>query len=210
MVLASLNTHKLQEFTELFRPYPEVEIVAPQQFLRNADKLSQVENHDTYLENAVAKARLCNQGCHHPSLADDSGLEVQALEGKPGVRSHRYATEGGSNLSSQAQGEANMAKLLNALKGKSEPERAARFVCTLALVVEGILVHATGILEGTILTEKRGSQGFGYDPLFVPKGSTKTLAEMTENEKNAISHRGQAVHSLMSQIKAHGIVLVKP
>ena len=81
---------------------------------------------------------------------------------------------------------------------------------TLALLVEGILVHATGTLEGTIAEGPRGSNGFGYDPVFIPKGSQKTLAEMSENEKNSISHRARAVQELVTQLKARGIVLAKP
>src|SRR4051812_34700616 len=92
IVLASLNRNKFEEMQALLDGYPQVELAQASDFIRNADKLAFVERHDTYFENAIAKARLANAGCHYPCLADDSGLEVEALNGKPGVRSHRYAT----------------------------------------------------------------------------------------------------------------------
>jgi XTP/dITP diphosphohydrolase len=204
VLLATQNRGKYQEFRSLFTAYPEVELVMATDVLRNTQGLGFVERHDTYLANAVAKARLVNQGAHYPSLADDSGLEVMALEGKPGVRSHRFA----SPRPDVSQDEANNQFLLKELTGKSS--REARFVCTLALLIEGILIHATGTLEGTIADSPRGTYGFGYDPLFIPKGATRTLAEMTESEKNAVSHRAKALHALMEQVKTHGLVFAKP
>ena len=204
LVLASQNRHKLEEFQVLFKGYPEITVVPVEAFIRNANGLGRVEKHDHYLENAIAKARLINQGCHYPALADDSGLEVRALEGKPGVRSHRYAPLNPK----KSQDQANLDLLLEEMKGKED--RAAHFVCTLALVVEGILIHATGTLEGTIAEAPRGKQGFGYDPIFIPAGKSQTLAEMTATEKNDLSHRARAVHALMAQVKSHGIVFAKP
>src|SRR4051812_38179242 len=92
LVLATLNRDKYEEFKTLFSAYPDLELVMADQYLRNPEKLALVETYDTYLENALAKARLANQGSHYPTLADDSGLEVEALGGKPGARSHRYAS----------------------------------------------------------------------------------------------------------------------
>lgn len=204
IVLATLNEDKFDEFKALFSAYPEIELLKATRILRNPERLSHAERHDTYLENSMAKARLAHMGCHYPCLADDSGLEVQALEGKPGVRSHRYATP----KAGKSQDDANNELLLSELK--SATTRNARFVCTLVLVIEGILIHSTGVLEGTLLDTPRGSQGFGYDPLFVPKGQSKTLAEMSDAEKNSISHRAKALHDLMAQVKAHGIVFAKP
>jgi len=204
IVLATLNRHKFDEFTAILSAYPEYELLPAAPLLRNADKLKHVENHDNYLANALSKARHVNWATHYPSLADDSGLEVEALGGKPGVRSQRFAAP----VEGLTQDQANTAYLLSQLKKASS--RAARFVCTLAFIVEGIELHSTGILEGTLISEPRGSQGFGYDPIFVPKDSNRTLAEMTDQEKNAISHRAQALHRLVEQIKNHGIVLAKP
>lgn len=203
LVLASTNRSKLDEFNALILAYPGLSMLAATSVLANADKLGHAERHDTYGENAIAKARLVNQGCHYPALADDSGLECAGLGGKPGVRSHRYATP----RAGKTQGESNNDLLLKELAGKS---RDAKFVCTLALVIEGIEIVAKGELEGTIIEAPRGEHGFGYDPLFLPKGGSKTLAELTEPEKNLISHRARALQSLMNLVKAHGIVFAKP
>lgn len=204
IVLASLNRHKLEEFQALLRNHPEVELVPVSGLIRNPEGLSQVEKHATYLENAAAKARLVNQGCHYPALADDSGLEVFALDGKPGVRSHRFAIP----RKGESQDDANNSLLLKELSGKSS--RDARFVCVVGLVIEGVMIHAEGTLEGTLLESPRGDHGFGYDPLFVPKGFNKSLAEMEAAEKNQISHRAKALQLLMTKIKDHGITFAKP
>lgn len=193
IVFASTNDHKFIEMKALLANGPSFELLKPQGLIRNADKIGAVEVHSTYLENAAAKARLVNQGCHYPALADDSGLEVFALDGKPGVRSAR---------------DWSIEKVLSALKNESR--RDARFVCSLALVVEGVLISSTGTLEGTLLDAPRGKNGFGYDPIFVPRGETRTLAEITESEKNAISHRALAVQSLFAECRASGIQFIKP
>jgi XTP/dITP diphosphohydrolase len=204
IVLATLNSDKFQEFKSLLGAYPEIQLIPAAELIRNAEKLSQVEQHATYLENAIAKARLANHASHYPSLADDSGLEVAGLEGKPGVRSHRYATP----RKGVGQDQANVDFLLSELK--TSPVRTARFVCHVVLVVEGILLHSTGILEGSIADAPRGTQGFGYDSVFIPRGESRTLAEMTPVEKNKISHRYLAVQDLMAQVKTHGLVFAKP
>ena len=193
IVFASTNSDKFREMKALVAKYPGVELISPEGLIRNADKIGVVETFSTYAENAAAKARLVNQGCHYPTLADDSGVEVLALEGQPGVRSARSWTPD---------------TLLTAMKGQTH--RDARFVCTLALVIEGTLLTATGILEGTIIDAPRGSNGFSYDPIFVPKGESRTLAEMTETEKNQISHRSVALAKLMQECMASGIQFAKP
>jgi XTP/dITP diphosphohydrolase len=193
IVFASTNDHKLIEMKALLSKVEGLELISPAGLLRNADKIGAVEVHSTYLENAAAKARLVNQGCHFPALADDSGLEVLALEGKPGVRSAR---------------DWNLEKVLTATKGAAN--REARFVCALALAMEGTLITATGILEGALLDAPRGKNGFGYDPIFVPKGETRTLAEMTESEKNTLSHRALAVAALLRECNELGIQFTKP
>jgi XTP/dITP diphosphohydrolase len=205
----SLNSGKFQEFQDLLKTYPEIELVTAEGKVRNAEKLAFAEKYSTYLENAVAKGRLCNHGSHYPSLADDSGIEASALEGKPGVFSHRYAKLPPGTFASRVnQDKANIDLLLKEMKGESD--RSARFVSTLAIVMEGILIHATAKLEGTLTEEPRGTHGFGYDPIFIPQGSTKTLAEMSISEKNALSHRKKALDMLMLEVKARGIVFVKP
>jgi XTP/dITP diphosphohydrolase len=209
IILASTNADKHREFKALLSAYPEVELEMATNYIRNPGKIGFAEQFDTYLENAAAKARLVNLGSHYPSLADDSGLEIDALGGKPGVRSARYAQIPGSP-SKIDQNRANLEMVLSELKAKGDTNRAARFITTLALVIEGVMVHATGTLEGMIADVPRGQLGFGYDSIFIPKGSNKTLAEMSEAEKNAISHRAKAVHELMNQLKIRGVVLAKP
>lgn len=204
MLLASLNRHKFEEFSALLAHYPGIELEPAQRYLRNPEGLKFSERHETYLENAIAKARLVNQGSHYPALGDDSGLEVDALGGRPGVRSHRYATP----TPGVSQDQANIELLLSELKGKAQ--RSAQFVCTLALNIEGVLLTGTGSLEGTILEQPRGNQGFGYDPIFLPRNSDRSLAELSASEKNQISHRARALQDLMRKVKEHGIVLVKP
>jgi XTP/dITP diphosphohydrolase len=204
VLFASLNRGKFEEFRSLFTAYPGTELVPAETILRNPDGLKFAERHATYEENAVAKARLANQGCHYPALADDSGIEVEALEGRPGVRSHRYA----SPKAGLTQDEANLQLLLSEMKGQSL--RNARFVCTLALVIEGISITATGVLDGTLTDAPRGTNGFGYDPIFIPQGSAKTFAEMSDGEKNSISHRAKALQELMAKVRTHGIVIAKP
>ena len=206
IVLASTNRHKFEEFESLFKKYPELKIAPIQDYIRNSDKLALVETSNQYFENALAKARTCNHGCHYPSLADDSGLEVMALEGRPGVRSNRFSTP----KLGQTQDQANIEKLLLELKNTPTSQRTARFVCHLALVMEGTLFHSVGILEGTIAHEPRGIEGFGYDPIFIPQGSDKTLAEMNPVQKNKISHRALAVEKLMQELVAKEIVFAKP
>lgn len=203
VLLATLNRNKFDEFQALLSAHPQIELVPAEQLIRNPEKLQHVEHHSSYLENAIAKARHSHLASHYPSLADDSGLEVDALKGRPGVRSHRYATP----KAKLTQDQANLELLLSEMK--SEINRTARFVTTLVLVIEGILLHATATLEGTLAEAPRGSNGFGYDPIFIPKGSTQTLAEMTDTEKNAISHRAKALENLMAQVKSHGIVFAK-
>ena len=206
IILASTNHDKWLEFKALLKPYGDLELVIASDVIRNSDKLALVEKHDTYVENAVAKARLANHGSHYPALADDTGLEVQALEGRPGVKTHRYALP----KAGQSQDEANLEKLLQELKGVPAEKRVARFVTSLAFVVEGISVISTGSVDGTIAESPRGSNGFGYDPLFVPKGQSRTLAEMSDDEKNSLSHRAVALKELFAQIEAKGVVFVKP
>ncbi len=206
IVLASNNKHKLEEFQHLFKSFPNIEIVSASHMIRNSDKLQAVETHSTYEENSMAKARLANQATHYPSIGDDSGLEVDALKGRPGVQSHRYSTP----KAGQSQDEKNVEKLLDELKGRPMQARKARFICVLSLVMEGIDLHVRGILEGTIAEAPQGKGGFGYDPVFIPEGHGKTLAELTADEKNKLSHRGRAVRDLIKQIKSRGILLAKP
>src|SRR5262245_25821845 len=128
VVLASTNRKKFEEIASLLMPYPSLELLPIQRLIRNADKLQLVEVYSTYRENAIAKARLAHHGCHYPILADDSGLEVEALGGRPGIKSHRYA----SAATTSSQDQANRAQLLEELAHQSN--RRARLVCVLVLL----------------------------------------------------------------------------
>ena len=144
-----------------------------------------VEDGRTFLVNAMKKARSCFDATGLPSLADDSGLEVDFLDGAPGVYSARYAGAGGDYR-------ANNRKLLEEMKGVPEDERTARFRCVVALVDEDGEDWVEGIVDGFVLEECRGDSGFGYDPVFYVPVKDRTFAEMSSEEKNAISHRGIA------------------
>jgi XTP/dITP diphosphohydrolase len=207
IVFASTNIDKFHEVTHLMEAHPGIRLVSPVGILRNADKIGLVENYATYLENSAAKARLVNQGCHYPALADDSGLEISALGGKPGIHSQRFVKLGGYP-SAISQSKANIDEVLKLMK--EHTDRSARFVSVLTLIIEGVMLHGTGILEGSIAEAPRGEMGFGYDSIFIPKGEKRTLAEITFEEKNAISHRALALQQIMDQVKALGIQIAKP
>lgn len=154
------------------------------------------ETGTTFLDNALLKARHASRATGLPALADDSGIEVDALAGRPGVYSARFAGEGATD-------EANLRKLLEALAQVPQERRRARYQCVIALVRshdDPAPLIARGTWEGRITRAPRGTGGFGYDPIFVPAGSSRTAAELDAAEKNAQSHRGQALRALVSQI----------
>ena len=151
------------------------------------------ETHETIPENAVEKAQFVWDKFHKTCFADDTGLEVDFLNGAPGVYSARYA----GLPKNPAQ---NVVKLLKELQGVPFEERTARFRCVIALIEDGELHTFEGICEGNISLEPMGELGFGYDPVFIPKGMEKTMAMLTLEEKNAISHRGHAVEKLIAHL----------
>ena len=159
------------------------------------------ETGSSYRENALAKARAVHRALGVPSLGDDSGLEVDALAGAPGLHSARYAGEGASDL-------ANIERLLGELAGVPPERRTARFRCVLALVrgredettAEDETV-AEGVCEGRITDAPRGEDGFGYDPIFIPEGHLMTFAELPATEKNALGHRARAAASLRRALR---------
>ncbi|HPI80679.1 MAG: non-canonical purine NTP diphosphatase [Cyclobacteriaceae bacterium] len=150
------------------------------------------EEQDTLEGNSLQKARFVHDHYHIDCFADDTGLEVEALNGAPGVYSARYAGP-------QRNSEDNMALLLENLKGKAN--RRARFRTVITLVRDGQAHQFEGIARGEVLESKRGARGFGYDPLFLPEGLDKSMAELTADEKNAISHRGEAIRKLVAFLK---------
>lgn len=184
LVFATNNAHKLSEVSAVLGS--EYEIVT----LREVGITEDIpETGDTLDENASLKARYVYERTGLNCFADDTGLEVEALGGAPGVRSARYATDGHDF-------KANNRKLLAEMANKEN--RNARFRTVISLIIEGKEYQVEGIVEGTIATEESGAEGFGYDPLFVSKGHNKSFAEMTASQKNLISHRGRAVKKLVA------------
>lgn len=186
LVLCTGNEGKVKELQALL---PEGIIVRSLQDLGIDADLP--ETGDTLHANALQKAHHVHERCGSPCLADDTGLEVDALSGAPGVRSARYAGE-------EKDPAANMARLLRELDGRSD--RRARFRTVLALV-DGVSEHTfEGVVDGRITTEPKGAGGFGYDPVFVPEDGVLTFAQMDKDAKNAISHRGRAMRKLLRHL----------
>jgi XTP/dITP diphosphohydrolase len=193
IVLATHNQGKVKEIRAMLREC-DVHIIS----MTEAGYDKEIEETGTTLEeNALLKAKTVCERVKLPVLADDSGLEVDALNGAPGVRSARYAGEQQSDV-------ANRAKLLHALNDVPSEKRGAQFRCVLALVDEKSEHLFEGVCKGAIAHEEKGVAGFGYDPVFIPAGYRKTFAEMTEDEKNAISHRGMAVEALKHYLQKAG------
>lgn len=181
LVIATRNKHKLEEIREIFH-IPWLEVVSAFDF---PDVPDVVEDGETFEANAIKKAVTLAKATGLWALADDSGLEVDALNGAPGVYSARYAGE-------PVDYKANNRKLLAELR--TATDRSARFRCVIALSnPAGETRVVDGRCEGTIGFEERGEKGFGYDPLFIPEGHTVTFAEMDAAAKHAISHRGRAL-----------------
>lgn len=195
IILATRNEAKAAEIAEILKGEAVIRPLTP------ADGVVlPPEDGVTYEENARIKAAAVMRALGAPALADDSGLEVEALGGLPGVHSSRYAGGGGDA--------ANNAKLIEALRTTPPAARGARFVCVAALVLpDGGVFKARGDVAGRILNEPRGRGGFGYDPLFVPEGYDRTFGEMTPRQKNALSHRARAfaaMGSIISRLRRDG------
>ena len=193
IAIASRNAHKLREIGRICADWP-VEWLT-------------VENHEgpwpdveetgsTYLENARLKARAVAAALGEPALADDSGIEVDALGGRPGPRSARFAGE-------DATDEQNLDALIQAVKGVPSGGRTARYRCVGVLAFpDGRELHAEGVCEGILVAKPKGAGGFGYDPIFVPGGGDRTMAELSDQEKDRISHRGRAFRTLREGLEA--------
>ena len=192
LVLASANAGKQREFAALLAP-AGIELV-----LQSALGIDSVaETGTTFEANALLKARHAAGRSGLPALADDSGLEVDALDGRPGVWSARYA-------GAMATDADNNARLLSELAGVPAERRGARYRCVLALVRtahDAAPLIASGSWDGRIAARPAGGGGFGYDPLFVPEGHTVSAAELPAVQKNALSHRGKALADLVAQLK---------
>jgi XTP/dITP diphosphohydrolase len=183
IVVATRNEHKVREILRICSDWPV-------RWITDADLPDLEETGRTYLENALLKARTTAAATGEAALADDSGIEVDALGGAPGPRSARYAGE-------NATDEDNLRALLRALAGIPRAGRTARYRAVAALATpDGNAVNAEGTCEGIVGTKPRGIGGFGYDPIFEPVGREGTMAELTPEEKDRISHRGRALRAL--------------
>jgi XTP/dITP diphosphohydrolase len=187
IAIASQNPHKLREILRICSDWP-VEWITSGDHDGGWPDLD--EPHATYLENALHKARSVATALEMPALADDSGIEVDALGGAPGPRSARFAGEDASDAE-------NLAKLIDSIASVAAEGRTARYRCVAAVAWgDDRTLHAEGTCEGTLITEPRGERGFGYDPVFVPLGSSRTMADLGDDEKDLISHRGVALREV--------------
>jgi XTP/dITP diphosphohydrolase len=196
IAIATRNPHKLRELGRICADWPVVWVTVEDRSARDFPEVE--ETGATYLDNALLKARATASALALPALADDSGIEVDALGGAPGPRSARYAGD-------DATDERNLRELIRALKGVPAVGRTARYRCVAALAMpEGTEVHADATCEGVLVGSPRGERGFGYDPVFVPAGWDETMAELPDAEKDRISHRGRAFRSLRALLEAAG------
>lgn len=193
VVLATQNAHKLVEMRRILDEAGlDIELVGTDQF---PDLTDVVENGSTFAANALLKARSVCAETGLPAIADDSGLGVDALNGMPGIFSARWAGAHGDDL-------ANLNLLLGQLADVPEARRGAAFHCAAAVVLpDGTERVVEGTIDGTLIREPRGTNGFGYDPIFVPVGESRTTAEMSAEEKDAISHRGRAMRTLVPVLR---------
>ena len=189
IVIATKNKGKIKEIRNFFSDIKGIEWLTFKNFEGFPDI---IEGNSSFFENAKVKAQKISQFTGKITLADDSGLEVDALGGEPGVSSSRYAGENATDKD-------NRVKLLGSLSGfTSLKDRAARFVCHMVIWHPelGMLNKSTGVCEGFIEFKEIGTNGFGYDCIFIPEGYNKTMAQLSDKEKNRISHRGKALRSL--------------
>ncbi|AGA22203.1 MULTISPECIES: XTP/dITP diphosphatase [Bacillus] len=191
-IIATHNPGKVKEFKEILEPRGyDVKSLAEIGFTEEIE-----ETGHTFEENAILKAEAVAKAVNKMVIADDSGLSIDNLGGRPGVYSARYAGE-------QKDDQANIEKVLSELKGIEKEQRTARFRCALAVSIPGEETKTVeGHVEGYIAEEPRGEYGFGYDPIFIVKDKDKTMAELTSDEKNKISHRADALKKLSKLLEA--------
>jgi XTP/dITP diphosphohydrolase len=194
LALATRNDHKIREILEICRDWPVEWVTAND---AGPGTWSEVEETgETYLDNALLKARAVAEALGIPAVADDSGIEVDAVSGGPGPRSARFA---GPNATDAE----NLRRLIERVRDVSADGRTARYRAVAACAwPDGRSVSAEGVCEGSLVLEPRGSGGFGYDPIFVPQGESRTMAELSPEKKHAISHRGRAFRALRDVLSA--------
>lgn len=188
LIFVTNNPHKLEEIRKIVGD--RIKIYS----LKEINCLEEIpETADTIRDNAIMKAQYVAEKYGVDCFADDTGLEVSALGGAPGVHTARYASAEGHDTIG------NMQLLLQNLEGKTD--RSAQFVTYIALIIKGEIRTFEGVCKGTILTQMQGNEGFGYDPIFQPEGFEETFAQMTSEQKNAVSHRGKATRKLIEYLK---------
>lgn len=188
--VATQNAHKVQEISAILSPINIKSFLD----LENAPEVD--ENGNSYAENATIKAKALYDIVHEPVFADDSGLEVDALDGKPGIHSARFSGPDTNHAR-------NVAKMLDVLKNVPEEKRTARFRCCIIYIdANGETHEFNGTLEGRIAFERHGEGGFGYDPIFFLPDKNCTIAELSSSEKNTISHRAYALEKLKNYFKS--------
>jgi len=192
LILATRNIHKARELKTLLSDL-DVDVLTLNDI---SDEIVLREDGDTFEANAIQKAQIVHARTKLISLADDSGLEVFYLHGRPGVFSARYA-------GAEATDEMNNRKLLEEMRGVAPRRRRAQFRSVLALIGDGMEEVTEGICPGALGEAPRGTNGFGYDPIFIPDGFDKTYAELTAEEKNLISHRARSFAKMIQVIKSH-------
>lgn len=193
IVIASNNLHKIREFREMFKGVKGIDLLS---LINFPNYIPPEETENTFKGNALLKARHAASFLNKCVIADDSGLVVPSLKGEPGVKSRRYASDSATDAD-------NRQLLLNKMQGMQDLERSAYFECCLAIVMPNKWEKTvTGICEGTIISEEKGRNGFGYDSLFVKNDYDKTFAELTEQVKNSISHRRKAFDKLLIIIES--------
>lgn len=193
LLVATNNAHKLQEIRQILSPY-HITVYGMKDL--NIDVGEIIEDGETYFDNALIKAKALQKVTSMPIIADDSGLEIEALGWKPGIYSARYAESFGGHLNT-------IKHILEEIKGKS---RRARFVCDIVLVnVEDKPLKFEGIVNGVIAEEIHGKGGFGYDPVFIEDTLKKTYASMSQEEKNRVSHRGIALKKLLAYLRINNL-----
>ena len=195
ILLATNNKHKLEEVRQILSPHGIIVYCISD---LNLDYKEPVEDGKTYKDNALIKAIALKELTDLPIIADDSGLEIEAIDNKPGLYSSRFASEMG--------GYDNAFKyVINKVKEKNNAK--ARFVCDIILVnIEDKPLLFEGVCEGHIADVVKGNDGFGYDPIFIPDGYDQSFAEIKRNEKNAISHRGRALKKLLTYLRINGLI----
>lgn len=201
LVVATRSQHKIREIREILSEVDSLDLLTLDEAgIEYSPEEEELEPFETFERNAESKARFFRRRTELPVVAEDSGLEVDALDGRPGVRTKRFAP--GKNLDGEARDRANNAYLLELLAGRPPEERSARYVCVAALAVSPDHVECfRGEAPGRVLEAPRGTSGFGYDPVMLEESHGRSYAELTPREKNALSHRGKAFRAMVGALK---------